>query len=96
MGNVQFDEEKATSSSFTSRSIFGEQVEPTMSRLFRKWGIISKPSQAKWVMILIIVVCLGISAYLMTVTLLPAGSGTPNKTPQQTGGPAGRNIHTNS
>ena len=83
MGNVEFDEEKSAND-FTSRRLFNEAAVPGMSRFLIKWKVVKSPREAKWVMIFVIIVSLGVSAYLLITTFFPnAFTVSKNTAPAQ-------------
>lgn len=66
MPNVQFDE---TDSGITSRKVFGEPAVPGMVNLLTKAGLVKDKKNAKLILIGIILVCLGITVYLLSYSI---------------------------
>ena len=63
MSDVEFDEDK--SFGFTSHKILGEAIEPSMSKFFRKIGIVKNGKQAEHIMISVIIICIVISCWIL-------------------------------
>jgi hypothetical protein len=67
MAQVEFEEEK---NAFTSRKIIGQPVTPSTARLLRKLGLVKDENQAKYVMVAIMLICFGVTAYEIITNFL--------------------------
>jgi hypothetical protein len=79
MPQVEFEEER---NKFTSREIIGQPVTPSTVKFLRRIGLVKDDSQAKYVMFVTILLCFGLTVYVIIRNFTPA-SGQVNEQLQQ-------------
>ena len=75
MTNVQFEEEQQM---FTSRRILGGAVMPGMVKMLIKTGLVKDSSQAKYILVGVVVVCILITVFVLYSSISSKGADIPN------------------